>query len=128
MYPNINPFQNQMFQNYMMQAPQNAPYQPAGISGKYVNDFNEITANDVPMNGSPSVFLKNDRSEIQIREWNPNGQIVPRLYRAVEIVEQAPQDPKDDYSNLIIERLTALEDKIDKLSKAPARARKETEC
>lgn len=119
MYPNINPFQNQMFQNYM-QGPQMA-YQPAGISGKYVNDFNEITANDVPMNGSPSIFLKSDRSEIQIREWSPNGQIVPRLYRAVEIVEQAPQEQKDDYSNLIIERLTALEEKIDKLSKTPAK-------
>lgn len=124
MYPNINPFQNQMFQNYM-QGPQMA-YQPAGISGKYVNDFNEITANDVPMNGSPSVFLKSDRSEIQIREWNPNGQIVPRLYRAVEIVEQA--QPEVDYSSQIIERLSSLEDKIDKLSKAPTKARKEPEC
>lgn len=44
-----------------------------GMSGRYVNDFSEITANDVPMNGQGEVFVKNDLSEVQIRAWNANG-------------------------------------------------------
>lgn len=51
------------------------------ISGRTVNDFNEITANDVPMNGEPATFIKRDLSEIQVRMWNSNGQITMTSYK-----------------------------------------------
>lgn len=83
MQPFINPylFSNPIYGNYGQQVQQPAQQMQIGISGKYVNDFNEINASDIPMNG-PAIFAKNDRSEIQLREWNPNGQIVTTSYKA----------------------------------------------
>lgn len=69
MQPYVNPylFSNPIYGNYgaqQFQQPVQQPMQqPIGISGKYVNDFNEISASDIPMN-SPAIFAKNDRSEI----------------------------------------------------------------
>lgn len=53
----------------------------SGIAGKVVNDFNEIVANDVPMNGSYAFFVKNDMSEIQARAWSADGKIVPIVFK-----------------------------------------------
>lgn len=104
--------------------------QPVGISGKYVNDFNEIAASDIPMN-SPAIFAKNDRSEIQIREWNPNGQITTTQYKVVIDKPQEKAEPKFDFDEVlkpVIEKLAELEEKIDKLPKtAITRAKKEGE-
>lgn len=124
MQPFINPylFSNPMYGNYGQQQFQQPVQQqmPIGISGKYVNDFGEITASDIPMN-SPAIFAKNDRSEIQLREWNSNGQIVTTSYKAV--VEEQPV-PKpvpvfnpNDVLEPIFTRLNELEEKIDKLPK-----------
>ena len=100
--------------------------QPVGISGRYVNDFNEINASDNSMS-SPSIFPKNDRSEIQIREWNPNGQIVTTTFKPVveQIKETAPVPTID--TETILDKLEELNDKIEKLSKPAPRVKKETE-
>lgn len=58
MQPFVNPnyyLANPYLQNQTMyQQPVQQPY--SSLSGKYVNDFAEITANDVPMNGIPAIF------------------------------------------------------------------------
>ena len=123
MQPYVNPylFSNPICGNYgqqQYQQPVQPIIQPIGISGRYVNDFGEISANDIPMSG-PAIFAKNDRSEIQIREWNPNGQIVTTSYKA--IVEEAPVPVKESVFqpetvlDPIFSKLTELEEKIDKL-------------
>lgn len=129
MQPFINPYLFQspgyQFANQMMQQPNTA-----GISGKYVNDFNEVNANDVPMNGMPAVFIKTDRSEIQMREWSPNGQITPTTYR---IVAENPQivEPKTEYFDKaeildpILAKLTEFEEQLAKLK--PAQTKKVTQ-
>lgn len=119
-FQNPYPFLNPMYGNYG-QVP-NAPQmtQPIGVSGKYVNDFGEISIGDIPMNG-PAIFAKNDRSEIQIREWSPNGQIVTTSYKAV--VEDVPapvEQPTLDLESAIqpvLDKLTELEQQVAKLSK-----------
>lgn len=124
MQPFINPylFSNPMYGNYGQQQFQQPVQQqiPIGISGKYVNDFGEITASDIPMN-SPAIFAKNDRSEIQLREWNSNGQIVTTSYKAVNeeppVSEPVPLFNPNDVLEPIIARLNELEEKIDKLPK-----------
>jgi len=116
-YITQNPFLNPIYGNYMQQQ----PIQQIGISGKYVNDFNEITASDIPMN-SPAIFAKNDRSEVQIREWNANGQITTTCYKR----ETAPE-PKEDTMQPIIDRLISLEEKIDKMQKPMIPRKKEGE-
>lgn len=109
----------------------------SNIAGRYVNDFNEISANDVSMN-TPSVFIKNDKSEIQVREWSPNGQIVltsylPHIDKNTQEVDKLSNDtqkskfdPKTEVLEPLFERLEELESKIDKLSR-PARVKKEGE-
>lgn len=114
-YPGMQPGMN--FQN------NNNYIQPAqGMAGKYVNDFSEITANDVPMGSQPAIFIKNDRSEIQLREWSPNGQIVSNHYIPfVPKKEEQTAAPALDINAQIIDpilqRLSELEDKIEKLNK-----------
>lgn len=135
MQPFINPylFSNPIYGNYGQQVQQPAQQMQIGISGKYVNDFNEINASDIPMNG-PAIFAKNDRSEIQLREWNPNGQIVTTSYKAVIEEPPTPAVPvpvfnPNDVLEPIFTRLNELEEKIDKLPKSATvtRAKKDGE-
>lgn len=140
MQPYINPYlfsnpyisgngNNMQAQPMSYPQPQSNFQQAAGIAGRYVNDFNEITANDVPMNGSPAIFAKNDRSEIQMREWSPNGQIVSTVYRAVAPTAEAPAeqpfDPRADLLEPILERINQLENKLNKLPKTAAKEKAE---
>lgn len=106
------------------------------MSGKYVNEFNEVTANDVPMDGKSAVFVKNDRSEIQVREWNPNGQItmtsyLPQISKKDDEVDKLSNetqkskfDPKSEVLEPLFERLEQLENKIDRIGKT-SRVKKE---
>lgn len=136
MQPYVNPylFSNPIYGSYGQQQFQQPiqPQVPIGISGKYVNDFSEINASDIPMN-SPAIFAKNDRSEIQLREWNANGQIVTKSYKEVDveppIPERAPVFNPNEVLEPIIARLNELEEKIDKIprSSATARAKKDGE-
>lgn len=56
------------------------PNQQSPFYGKIVESFDSVTANDVPMNGQPATFIKNDGSEIQIRVWTPQGTIATTRY------------------------------------------------
>lgn len=131
MQPYINPylFQSPYFMNMGNNPIPNTQTVQAGLSAKYVNDFGEITASDIPMNGQPAIFAKSDKSEIQLREWSPNGQIITTLYKpyfqpkqedatnTIPMVEQPLFDAKTEVLDPIFERISALEDKLDKLSK-----------
>lgn len=48
---------------------------PGQIRGRVVQGDSEITPNDVPMDGSPSVFPTNDLSCIFVKQWNKDGTI-----------------------------------------------------
>lgn len=114
------------YQNYPAFNPiyqQQPPYQPVannGIPGKIVTDFNNVSANDVPMDGSASVFLKSDLSEIQIRKWGADGRIYSTAYKPY--TEEKNPIPNYQGNNLdgLNERLQIIEEKIDKLIKPTA--------
>ena len=73
---------NQFYNPYLMnQAPIVQQFQSPQVQGKMVSNFNEITANDVPMNGNYATFVKSDMSEIQLRRWNANGTIDTASYK-----------------------------------------------
>lgn len=112
----FNPYQ-QMYQPPQLQ-PQPLPsYTPNiaqnGLSGKYVNDFSEITANDVPMSGSGAMFIKNDLSEIQVRNWNANGLIDIKTYKPyiAPVSTLDEQEPVFD----IPKALSGIDERLDKL-------------
>lgn len=62
------------------------PMQPQipQMVGRFVNTFDEVTANDVPMDGKCAIFPKNDMSEIQARAWQSDGTIRAVTYKPVE--------------------------------------------
>lgn len=121
--PQMNPYQNNFNQPMPMQNPymdrmnqlqsyqqslqmqptqMSGANQPQGLVGKVVNDFAEITANDVPMNGISAVFPKADMSEVQLRAWTPNGTIQTITYKPVleQNNEQGTNIPQNDFTAL----------------------------
>lgn len=83
-------------QNYMQQ-PQQIPganAQPQGINGKYVNSPDEVTASDVLMDGTVSLFPKNDLSEIYGKAWQPDGTIKTVVFKPV-----SEETPTNTYEN-----------------------------
>lgn len=97
-------------QNQFVQQP---VQQPQGIVGKIVNDFSELTANDVPMNGSAAFFPKADGSELQVRSWTANGTIQTIVYRPVQPENQSEGTniPQMDF-NALNEDVRALREDI----------------
>lgn len=53
------------------------------LPGRMVNNFNEITPQEIPMDTTPAVFVRNDMQEIQVKKWDNNGNIVPYTYKLV---------------------------------------------
>ena len=75
--------QLQQYQQNLQPAQIPVTYQQQGIIGRTVNDFSEITANDVPMDGRSAIFPKNDMSEIQVRTWGNDGKIITTSYKPI---------------------------------------------
>ena len=107
------PQMGQYQQNFQPQMQQQATQQPFGLVGRAVNDFSEIKADDVPMNGTPAIFIKSDMSEIEVRVWGKDGLIRPTSYKP--ILEQnnaeATNIPQMDF-NALNEDVRALRDDI----------------
>lgn len=107
-YPNysqmINPYQQMTYPqfnspymertNYMQQYQQNLQpvqqqnvpvqsQQPIGIAGRTVQSVEQITANEVPMDGSLAFFPRQDMAEIYAKQWNADGTIKTVIYRPV---------------------------------------------
>lgn len=84
----INPYMDQLSQLRSMQ--NTVPQQQVmmqGLMARMVDDFNVITANDVPMDGNGAVFIKKDGSEIQIRNWTAQGTIATSVFKPVKTVQ-----------------------------------------
>lgn len=145
--PPINPYQNNYMQPMSMPQMQN-PYadrmnqlqqyqqnlqqnmqqnQPQGIIGRVVNDFGEITANDVPMNGNAAFFPKADGSELQVRSWTANGTIQTVVYKPVfeQNQPEGTNTPQMDF-NALNEDVRALREEIlerfDRIEKSMGRS------
>lgn len=116
-YQNIQPIQN--FQTGNFQQPQ-MPQQitPPPLTGRFVSDFSNITANDVPMDGNVAWFPKNDLSEIQARSWKSDGTIETVLYKRVENVPAVEENTENNALNAIDERLKRIEDLLSKPKQA----------
>lgn len=143
--PMQNPYMAQMGQyqqNFQPQIQQPQPQQQTtGLVGRVVNDFSEVKADDVPMNGTPAIFIKGDMSEIEVRIWGNDGLIHPTPYKP--ILEQNQSEgtniPQMDFNalndgimalgNNIMERIDKLEKSLDnsssKATKTSTRAKKE---
>lgn len=147
-YPNysqmINPYQQMTYPqfnspymertNYMQQYQQNLQpvqqqnvplqaQQPMGITGRTVQSVEQITANEVPMDGSLAFFPRQDMAEIYAKQWNADGTIKTVIYRPVmdnAVNSQGNNQNQqitipDDVTQAFMNRFDELSGKIEQL-------------
>lgn len=134
-YPQINsPYMERM--NYMQQYQQNQPVQQQsvpvqpqqtiGIAGRTVQSVEQITANEVPMDGSLAFFPRQDMQEIYAKQWNADGTIKTVIYRPVmdnTLNSQGNNQNQqitipDDVTQAFMDRFDELSGKIEQLEQA----------
>nr|DAT56791.1 MAG TPA: hypothetical protein [Bacteriophage sp.] len=102
------------------------PQQQAGLNGKVVQAVEQITANDVPMDGSIAVFPKQDMSEIYTKSWNADGTIRTIVYKPYTASQPDVANSSADMSKMkmglsdeateaFMARFDSLEKKFDEL-------------
>lgn len=87
--------------------------QPSLINGRSVSSIDEITAGEVPLNGSLAVFPKTDGSIIYVKSTNGNGTIDTKYYIPAPegftenvdaaSVDQTPAVSNQDIMNMMID-------------------------
>lgn len=77
------------------------------LSGRIIQQLNEITPQEVPMDGSVSLFPQNDYSCIYAKAWNSQGGIDTVKYVPEKI--DHPNDQNGDQWNAIFNRLDRIE-------------------
>lgn len=111
-------------QNWKVYSP--GPQMPP-LVGRWVNNFDEIKPQDVPMDGSVCFFPQADQSCIYAMTWSNNGTIVP--YRFLPEKNESPvaqttslssemNDILKGYENIsytVADRLDAIDKRIDEL-------------
>lgn len=106
----------------MQQTVQNVPQvQNVGINGKFIQVVENITANDVPMNGEVALFPKQDMTEIYAKAWQSDGTIKTVVYKPVEPVLDAQANnstPTQENSlyEAVNNALGAISEKVDALT------------
>lgn len=121
-YGNYNPYIQQQ-RGYQQQEIPVQQYQTVqqqiGINGKVIQTVENITANDVPMDGSVAFFPKNDLSEIYAKKWNSDGTICTVLFKPIlnnkstETVENSEINSTEKLTKTVMERFDELEKRID---------------
>lgn len=113
-YYSPTPMTNTQYNNFQpspMQN-QNGGVRPGIIYGRVVNDPDEITANEIPMDGSVSLFPTSDYSKIYAKAWNGNGLITTKTFVLEEPINTQNAAPEaDSFQTEIRVRL----DKIEKM-------------
>lgn len=105
---NAQVMQQPNMQNWKTYSP--GPHMPQFI-GRWVNTFDEITPQDVPMNGSMCFFPQLDGSCIYAMVWSNDGKIVP--YRFVpEKNEQQSIPPVPAEMNDILKGYEAISTRV----------------
>lgn len=153
MQPYVNPYylqQNQQVypqyynplaqvQNRAIDYQQNIPnnYQQnqivQGINGKIITEMSQITANDVPMDGSVAFFPKQDLSEVYAKSWNADGTIRTVTYKPV--LDNEPKNVPTDTEKLkcelsdeategIMSKFDEISDRLGQLEKSLQSQRK----
>ena len=80
------------------------------IPGRLINNLDEITPQEVPMDGSVSLFPQNDYSAIYAKTWTKDGMIA-----TVKFIPEQPQT--EPQKSPLDERLDRIDQRFDKLEK-----------
>ena len=88
----------------------NQPNRFQSIPGRTVNNLDEITPQEVPMDGSVSLFPQADYSAIYAKTWTKDGMIA-----TVKFIPEQPQT--EPQKSPLDERLDRIDQRFDKLEK-----------
>lgn len=110
-----------------IQQPQFQAQQLPQLIGRPVNQVEEITANDVPMNAPYALFPKSDLSEIYLKSWTANGTIQTIAFKPVQM-NQADNSLRnqselkigltEDVTQALMSQFEELKNKIDRLEQS----------
>ena len=105
------PYMQQYPNGPMLSSQQQIMQQNNGLQGKIVDGEDIVRVTDVPMGGY-GIFPKADFSEVYIKSWNSNGTTNIVTYKPVVAT---PETPKEDTTNILLEKMNTLEEKIDSI-------------
>ena len=106
-YPTYTYPQFQPTQTYT--SPSNHPVNRS-IFGRIVTSENDITPNEVPMDGTVSLFPLVDYSKIFAKQWNPDGTIKTTVFVMEVPQEGSSQTPT--FEEEVFRRLDSIEKKL----------------
>ena len=78
------------------------------LAGKIINSLQDVKPNEIPFDGSPSIFPASDFSCIFVKAWGQDGNIQTVKY-VPEQQQQPSQQPTNEFG-LIMEKLDGLEE------------------
>lgn len=90
---------------------------------KIVNRLEDITPNDVPMDGTSGIFPLSDNSAIYVKSWNTDGTIRTIKYVPEEI---KPEEPTPQMT--LSELKDWLDSKFESLAKPTSKVKKEVQA
>lgn len=123
----MNYYPNSLYGNYSYGAayPQavNLPAQNVNqnLLGKVVDGEDVVKATEVPFGGY-GVFPKADLSELYIKSWNNDGTTKIVTYKPVV----AEEEVKPDYNQILLEKVTEIENKLNNLMQSTTPTRPTT--
>lgn len=79
------------------------------INGRFISNISEVTPNEVPMDGTASIFPVNDGSCVYIRFWNTEGNIQTMKFVPEKGTES--EQPTSDL-DILMNKLNAIEAKL----------------
>ena len=110
-----------------IQQPQFQSQQLPQLIGRPVNQVEEITANDVPMNAPYALFPKSDLSEIYLKSWTANGTIQTIAFKPVQMNQadnclhnqsELKLGLSEDVTQVLMSQFEELKNKIDRLEQS----------
>lgn len=105
-YNSVNPYQYQTQQYSYFQPTQG---QAPTLKGRVINCENDITPQEVAMDGSISYFPQANNQVIFAKQWNSDGTISTVKYI---LDQQQPQEEKPDPFKPIYDRLDSIDKKL----------------
>lgn len=81
------------------------------LRGRTINTVDEITPQEVPMDGGCSIFPLADASAIYMKVWGPDGKILTYKFLPEKIEPEETQTTQDNMT-IILQRLDRIEELI----------------
>lgn len=91
---------------------------------KIVNRLEDITPNDVPMDGTSGIFPLSDNSAIYVKSWNTDGTIKTIKY----VPEEIESEPQAKPQMTLAELKEWLDFKFETLAKPTSKPKKEVQA